>query len=427
LGDLELPRIPLPLQSSEAKTTPGVGSTGLPLKQKGAITMPDKTIARTSILFLTALILLACSIFTAPNPTPTPVQPTDTSVLSTTTPTPIPPTNTPTKVPPTSTNTPSAPDDLFDGRLGISVPNIEFKKSLPSEYDLPNAGDNNIYVSIHLKVTRIVGVHITNLFGYEKEKSTLYDDGGQSHSVVHGTFRGVRFSDPSNIRSSYEFIEGAEGVLIFEIPEDRKPKNLQMIYTYQDSMDDDATKNQGQMTITFSEDGAELLPQSQYGSNWQSIQFILPSKNNYWTKSPDNSYTAKGSQDTFAWAEETYEGNLLLSFEIEIIFYENEQAGGGCIIVFGNGIDWSQGTLVFCVDGEYQRIQTDTVYEGTEFLDYSQISLDKNQIYTFTIEILDDSASLYLDGEKIVSAACCRRESIAVGKLVCINTRKFQK
>jgi hypothetical protein len=366
--------------------------------------MPDKTIARTSILFLTALILLACSIFTAPNPTPTPVQPTVTSVLSTTTPTPIPPTNTPTKVPPTPTNTPVAPDDLFDGRLGVSLSKIDLTKNLPSEYNQPTAGDNDIYVSIHLKVTRIVGVHITDLIEYEKERSTLYDDGGQSHTFVYGTFRGVRFSDPSNIRSSFEFIKGSEGVLVYKIPEDRKPASLLLIYTYQESLADNSPKNQGQMTITFREDGAELSPQSQYGSEWQPIQFTLPGRNNLWTKTSDNSYTATGtSQDTFAWTEEVYAGNLLLSFEMEII-YGNEQSGGGCIVVFGNGTGWSEGTLIFCVDGEYQRIQTDTVYEGTEFLDYSQISLDNNHTYTFTIEILDDSASLYLDGEKIVSA-----------------------
>ncbi|MDP1624752.1 MAG: hypothetical protein Q8L64_03175 [bacterium] len=349
-------------------------------------------------LFLTVMVILACGLFPASETQPTPTPPTDT-------PTSVPSTTIPTKVPPTSTNEPSAPDDLFDGRLGISVSNIEFKKSLPSEYDLPDAGDNNIYVSIHLKVTRIMGVHITNLFGYEKEKSTLYDDEGQIHSVVHGTFRGVRFSDPSNITSSYEFVEGAEGVLIFEIPQDRKPDNLQMIYTYQDSMDDNAIKSQGQMTIAFREDGAELLPQSQYDSDWQPIQFTLPSRNNLWTKTSDNSYTATGtSWDTFAWTEETYSGNLMLSFSMDII-YGNANSGGGCIIVFGDGTGWSEGTLIFCINGEYQAIQTDSVYDDTVFLASSDLSLTNKRTYAFTIEILGSNASLYLDGEKIISTA----------------------
>jgi hypothetical protein len=220
----------------------------LVIQKKGVLRMFAIKHLRTACLSSAVVTLLACSLFSAPPSTPAPIHPTDTHLPPTDTPTSIPPTTTPTKLPPTSTN---EPDDLFDGRLGISVSNIEFKKSLPSEYDLPNAGDNNIYVSIQLKVTRIVGVHITNLFGYEKEKSTLYDDGGQSHSVVYGTFRGVRYSDPSNIRSSYEFVEGAEGVLVFEIPEDRKPATLDLIYTYQESLDDNSAKKRGEMTITF--------------------------------------------------------------------------------------------------------------------------------------------------------------------------------
>jgi hypothetical protein len=248
-----------------------------------------------------------------------------------------------------------------------------------------------------------VGVHITNLVAYEKEKSTLYDDVGESYTVVHGTFRGVRFSDPSNITSSYEFIEGAEGVLIFETPEGRKPDSLQMVYTYQNSMDDNATKDQGQMTIAFKEDGVELIPQSQSDSDWQVIQFILPSRNNLWTKTPDNSYTATGtSWDTFAWTEETYSGNLMLSFGMDIV-YGNANSGGGCIIVFGDGLGWSEGTLIFCINGEYQTIQINSVYDDAIFLASSDLSLKNNHDYAFNIEILDDSASLYLDNEKIIS------------------------
>jgi hypothetical protein len=353
---------------------------------------------------LIVLTLLACSLFSTPNPTPEPIQAADT-FAGTLTPTPIPPTAQSTRIPSTPTDEPILPEEIFDGRIGISVAEVEIARDLPDDYGLPTSSNDAMYASIHLTVTQIEQVHITELGGYEKENSILYDDEGQSYDLVYSTFSGIRFLNPNDIRSPYEFIEGANGVLIYEIPEDREPATLDLIYTYQENWDDDSSKKRGEMTIALGEGSAGSPPLPQYGSDWQPIQFTLPSKNNYWTRSPDNSYTAKGSQDTFAWAEETYEGNLLLSFEMEIIFYENGQAGGGCIIVFGNGIDWSQGTLVFCVDGEYQRIQTDTVYEGTEFLDYSEVSLDENHMYTFTIEILDDSASLYLDGKKIVSTA----------------------
>ncbi|WKZ38972.1 MAG: hypothetical protein QY328_11960 [Anaerolineales bacterium] len=205
---------------------------------------PLKAIA----MLLAALVLLACGLFSSPEPTPEPAQSVDTPTLI---PTPVSPTTTPTKIPPTLTNTPSAPDDLFDGRLGISVSKIEFTKTLPDEYDLPNAGDRDTYVSIHIAVTRIVGTHITNLVGFEKEKSILHDDKGQNYTLVYGTFKGIRFSDPTNITSSYEFIKGAEGVLVFEIPEDQKPATLDLIYTYQESLDDDSAKKRGEITITF--------------------------------------------------------------------------------------------------------------------------------------------------------------------------------
>lgn len=205
---------------------------------------PLKAIA----MLLAALVLLACGLFSSPEPTPEPAQSVDTPTLI---PTPVSPTTTPTKIPPTLTNTPSAPDDLFDGRLGISVSEIEFTKTLPDEYKLPNAGDRDTYVSIHIAVTRIVGTHITNLVGFEKEKSILHDDKGQNYTLVYGTFKGIRFSDPTNITSSYEFIKGAEGVLVFEIPEDQKPATLDLIYTYQESLDDDSAKKRGEITITF--------------------------------------------------------------------------------------------------------------------------------------------------------------------------------
>jgi hypothetical protein len=210
--------------------------------------MFDKKHLRIICLFLTTLTVLACSLFSAPNPTP--VQPTDTLTVSPT-PTSIPPTATPTKVPPTPTNEPILPNELFDGRIGISVIKVEATRDVSDDYGLPNASEDNVYVSIHLNINRIEGVHLTDIYGYEKEESILYDDEGQSYTSVFGKFTGISFKDPNNITGSYEFIEGAEGVLIYEIPEDREPAILDLIYTYQESLDDDSSKKRGEMTITF--------------------------------------------------------------------------------------------------------------------------------------------------------------------------------
>lgn len=140
-------------------------------------------------------------------------------------------------------------------------------------------------------------------------------------------------------------------------------------------------------------------------ANWQSLNFTIPVGNKYWSRSADNSYTAIGmEEDTFIWTEETFEGDLSLSFDMEIL-YGNNESGGGCILVFGNGVEWSKGTLIFCVNGAYQAIQVDTVYESIGFLDDTNISLQDDHTYSFTIEIVGDKASLYLEDEEIVSVS----------------------
>jgi len=61
----------------------------------------------------------------------------------------------------------------------------------------------------------------------------------------------VRFKDTHDIRSPAELIEGAEGVLVFEIPEGREPASLDLIYTYQVSWDEDFPEQRGEMTVTL--------------------------------------------------------------------------------------------------------------------------------------------------------------------------------
>ena len=68
--------------------------------------MSNKKQLRITSLLLTALALIACGLFTAPNPTPTPIQATDTSSPPTDTPTQLPP---PATLPPTATLPPPSP------------------------------------------------------------------------------------------------------------------------------------------------------------------------------------------------------------------------------------------------------------------------------------------------------------------------------
>jgi hypothetical protein len=62
--------------------------------------VPNKKRLRVTFLLLTALVLLACGLFSSSDPTPAPIQPTDT---------PVPPTDTSTPPPPTVTLPPPSP------------------------------------------------------------------------------------------------------------------------------------------------------------------------------------------------------------------------------------------------------------------------------------------------------------------------------
>ena len=139
------------------------------------------------------------------------------------------------------------------------------------------------------------------------------------------------------------------------------------------------------------------------GGNWQPATFTIPPGNGYWDQPSENSYNAIGLKDTFIWTEEVYEGDLTLSYDIEIL-YGNGEWGGGAVILFGDGTGWSKGNLIFFVNGEAQNIQLDTIYDGTVFLAYNTLTLQDNHTYSLTIEILGKKASLFLDGEEIVSA-----------------------
>ena len=77
--------------------------------------MYDKKVKMTTCLLLMALTIIACGIFSMPNPTPEPSQPTG---IPEAMPTPVPPTVTLTSIPPTVTSEPSVIINLGPGRFG---------------------------------------------------------------------------------------------------------------------------------------------------------------------------------------------------------------------------------------------------------------------------------------------------------------------
>ncbi|MCK5646563.1 MAG: toll/interleukin-1 receptor domain-containing protein, partial [Anaerolineales bacterium] len=137
-------------------------------------------------------------------------------------------------------------------------------------------------------------------------------------------------------------------------------------------------------------------------SDWRPLSFMIPNPQ-IWEESGEDRYTAIGQKsfDAFAWSTESFEGDLLLRLDLESPFSQSE----GCIIIYGDGHEHSYGSLIFCVESEFYQLEKHTRYhEGENFLAYSPSNIEfKDEIHSVMIEIIDDVASMYVDGEKVIS------------------------
>jgi hypothetical protein len=131
---------------------------------------------------------------------------------------------------------------------------------------------------------------------------------------------------------------------------------------------------------------------------WRTLSFIIPSET-LW-RAGDNSYTtiAKPSQDTIAWSDEIIEGDFILSAQVN-----SEQSDGiAHFIIYGDGIGFSEGCLIFTYQNGFIYIERDTLYGTNEnFL----MTIKGNygfQVPThdFTIEINQGAATFFVDGNK---------------------------
>jgi hypothetical protein len=137
-------------------------------------------------------------------------------------------------------------------------------------------------------------------------------------------------------------------------------------------------------------------------SDWSPVSFMIPNPQ-LWEEDGDNRYTAIGqkSLDAFAWSTESFEGDLLLRLDLESPVSQSE----GCIIIYGGGHEHYYGSLIFCVESEFYQLEKHTRYhEGENFLAYSPSNIEfQDEIHLGMIEIIDDVASMYVDGEKVIS------------------------
>ena len=156
-------------------------------------------------------------------------------------------TTTVTTMAPTTTTT--EPPDVFDGRVGVMVADADTRSTAGPDIDLPPAPSGSTYLVVSITVTRIVSEHLTNLFGYDGDATFVRFASGDTVDIRYGSVTGIRFSDPTSITSSSEIIEEAEATLIFEVPEGSQITELEIVYTYRETMDDDAPQGGGRLIV----------------------------------------------------------------------------------------------------------------------------------------------------------------------------------
>ena len=137
-------------------------------------------------------------------------------------------------------------------------------------------------------------------------------------------------------------------------------------------------------------------------SSWTPLEFMIPDPQ-LWEATEAGRYTAvnQSSVDAFAWSAKTFEGDLTISLDIESPVSQSE----GCVIIYGRGGNYSYGSLIFCLESEYYQLEKHSRYhEGENFLAYAPSDISfKDMVYSVTIEIKGDTASMFVNGNKVLS------------------------
>jgi hypothetical protein len=133
-------------------------------------------------------------------------------------------------------------------------------------------------------------------------------------------------------------------------------------------------------------------------SEWQTLSFTSPMLN-LWNISAGGNYYAidQQSSDAFAWSTQTYTGDLVLSLDIEKMVNDQTDA---CIILYGDGY----GSLIFCNTWDSYLLEKHTHYhDGENFLAHYYPKGDINKgVYSTNIEIIDNTATIVVNGERVI-------------------------
>jgi hypothetical protein len=137
-------------------------------------------------------------------------------------------------------------------------------------------------------------------------------------------------------------------------------------------------------------------------SDWRTLSFNIPNDTT-WSRTEENTYTAFTGYPghSIAWSDETIDGNLILSLDIG----STGNRASGTIIIYGDGAEFSDGNLIFTLSNGIFWVEKHTVFhEGENFLAVYESDLDfQDRIFALRIEIVDERAIYFVDGEKVAS------------------------
>jgi hypothetical protein len=125
------------------------------------------------------------------------------------------------------------------GKANIFVNKVLRTTTLPSDLDFKNipqtAKTGNVYYIVYLTCYKIYQPHLVNIGECGDDNSFITNVNGTKYYYKGSRFYGIQFLDPKNLFKS-EFADGANGFIIFEIPENFVPAKFTLVNTYQNTL-----------------------------------------------------------------------------------------------------------------------------------------------------------------------------------------------
>lgn len=140
---------------------------------------------------------------------------------------------------------------LKDSRISITVTKVERAPNLSdsiikefniSSKQLPVTEEGYDFVWIHITITQIKNVHLVSFGGRGDELSSLSDTDDHNYKLHSWQAKGLKFSDPHDMTSPVEYIEGAKCFLLFEVPQINESAHIKFVYYYKNKLTDNSKK-----------------------------------------------------------------------------------------------------------------------------------------------------------------------------------------